>query len=114
MALHCAQIVVVYANHREAFRVVREQLPAIMGDLKVLRRENPTLSAKVFDKAVGELTTHIPEGIGAEDIAFWLGRILKGVGALPDIKATALAKVLAIVTTLVALAHAPGMAGKGT
>jgi len=114
MALHCAQVVVVYANHREAFRVVLEQLPGIMGDLKILRKENPTLSRTVFDKTVGELISHIPEGIGAEDIAFWLGRILKGVGALPDIKATALAKVLAIVTTLVALAHAPGMAGKGT
>lgn len=104
----------MYADHREAFRVVCEQLPGILSDLRTLRRENPTLSSKVFEKVAGELFTHIPEGVSAEDLAFWLGRVLKGVGALPDIRATALTKALAIVTSLVALAHAPGMAGRGT
>jgi hypothetical protein len=101
LGLLCAQLVVVYANHREAFKVVREELSKVMHDAKIVRRENPTLTDKVLNKVGGELIANLPEGISAKDVAFWLGRVLKGSAALPDIRATALTKVLAVVTTLV-------------
>jgi hypothetical protein len=110
IGLTCAQIVVVYSNHRKACATIQQNAPAIIGDFKILRREAPTLYNKIFHKVAGEMVSHIPDGVSAEDIAFWLGRILKGVAALPDIKASAISKILAVVTTLVALTHSPGIA----
>jgi len=112
VGLTCAQVLVVHTNHRKACSVVLEQAPKIIADLKIIRREVPTLYHKIFGKVAGEIVSHVPDGVSAEDIAFWLGRILKGVGALPDFKVTALTKILLIVTTLVSLTHSPGIAGR--
>jgi hypothetical protein len=85
-----------------------------MRELRVIRRENPTLSSKVLDQVGGELIANIPDGVSMEDIAFWFGRILKGSAALPDVKALSLTRVLTVVTMLVTLSHSPGMAIRGT
>ena len=113
IGLTCAQILVVYANHRKAFAIVQKHASGIIADLRILRRENPTLCEKVLAKVGGEIVSHIPDGISAEDIAFWLGRILKGaIGALPDLKATKLAKILVTVTAIVGLTHSLGISAR--
>lgn len=122
VGLTCAKVLVVYANHRPAFAAARKYLPSIVSDLLILKRENPTLFRVVFGRAGGEIITNLPRGVSAEDIAFWAGRIIMGLYALTKgslsappmvpapLTAAGITKVFVIVTTLVGLLHASGMA----
>lgn len=122
IGLMCARILVVYSNHRPAFATIQKYYGPIMTDLKIVKTECPVLFGKVFEKVALEVVGDIKDGVSAEDIAFWLGRIYMGVMALPragmmdvpNITAAGLFKVLRTVTLLVGLLHAPGMAIRGT
>jgi hypothetical protein len=60
--LTCAQILVVYTNHRSACAIVLENSPKIIAELKTIRREVPTLYSKVFTRVAGEIVSTYPTG----------------------------------------------------
>jgi hypothetical protein len=64
--------------------------------------------------AAREIVTNLPSGVTAEDVAFFLGRVIKGVaGAGPELTIGALVKIVRTVALLVTATHLPGIAAHG-
>lgn len=99
-----AKLITIYGANQKEFVELQKYLPLIKDDLDILKREVPTLYNAVMNKAQHDFLVHLPEGITATEIAFWLGRMIRGAAAaLPNLTVAAFTKILASVTALVAL-----------
>jgi hypothetical protein len=55
----------------------------------------------------------LPKGVTAEDVAFFVGRVVEGVGGAPDVTLGAVVKIVAPVAGIVAVLHLPSIAATG-
>ncbi|HKP64594.1 MAG TPA: hypothetical protein VJV78_47990 [Polyangiales bacterium] len=121
IGMTCARVLVIYSNHRPAFATVQKYYGLIKEDLKIVKAENPTLYSKVLEKIAIEVVGDLKDGVGAEDVAFWLGRILCGVAGIKkfnevgiqQVTTAAVARIIAFVTVAVGVVHSPGIARRG-
>src|SRR5262249_6840390 len=98
-------------THRQEVNLALEQTPKVIRLLRDLQQRYPTLFKKLLLTAAKELLIALPSGVSAEDVAFFVGRVIKGaVGYAPDLTFGALLKTVATVAGLVGATHLPGIA----
>ncbi|MDB4975002.1 MAG: hypothetical protein JWN48_3343 [Myxococcaceae bacterium] len=107
LGLTCAKVMMFHRAHRREFRLVSEHLPQVIAQIQALKARYPKLYDRILRQVGSAVFEHLPDGIGAEDVAFWLGRIIRGVAGAPELTIAAFARVVGMVTLLVSVTHAP-------
>ncbi len=108
--------------NRPQIAKLREAIPKFSTQRAEFKQRYPTFYDKFFWHCLGEVVTHIPEGVQVEDVAYMLGRIAgtqglsgafaKALKTGTVVTAKTIAKIVAEYVILVSLLHAPGIAGR--
>lgn len=99
-------------NQREVDEVFR-QTPTALRLLQELRQRHPKLFAQFTKTAVKEIVADLPAGVTGEDVAFFVGRVIKGAAGLPELALGSVVRLAATVGGIVAATHLPGIAAHG-
>jgi hypothetical protein len=111
LGLGCAKSALFYKSNQQAVDAAFRQAPEAMRLLQDLRRRCPTLFNKMASTAAKDLLTNLPQGVSGEDVAFFVGRVIKGVaGAGPDLVFSGFLKIALTVAGLVTATHLPFIA----
>jgi hypothetical protein len=111
LGITCASLTIQYFTHKKLIHDVIDKAPPVIVKLRELRDKHPEQFNRLFAKAARELLTQLPSGVGTEDVAFFIGRVIKGAAAAPELTLRALLKIIAITLPLVTITHAPAMTG---
>jgi hypothetical protein len=114
LGMSCAKAGLFYSANKAAVNKAMEQAPKVITLLQDLKRRSPTLFNKLMMTAAKEILANLPSGVSAEDVAFFVGRVIKGVGgAGPELTIGAVAKIVGTVAALVTVTHLPAIAAHG-
>jgi hypothetical protein len=81
--------------------------------LNCIRTSSPELWAQLEKATFQAIINNAPQDVSLKTVAFWIGRMMRGVGqAAPDVALAGLAFIIVRVTTIVAALHAPGLVGQ--
>jgi hypothetical protein len=111
LGMTCAKVGVFYSTNKttvdQAITVSRRVLPMILD----LRSRNPvlfkTLRTSITQRTLAELKRG--HGVTADDIAFFLGRLIQGAANAPEMSLRVLLRIFARVAILVTATHAPSI-----
>lgn len=113
LGLTAAKIGLLYSTNKREFNVALQKAPIVLRLLQDLRQRHPTLFKKLMTTAAKEVLFDLPSGVGAEDVAFFIGRVIRGIAGLPDVTMGALVKLVRNVALMVAGLHLPSIAAHG-
>ena len=114
LGVSCARAGLFYKANQQTVDQAFRQTPAVLKLLQDLRRRSPTLFATLAKSAAKEILTDLPSGVTAEDVGFFVGRVVRGAaGAGPDLTIGAILKIAGTVAALVTATHLPAMAAHG-
>jgi hypothetical protein len=110
LGIAAAKVCVIYTVHKtdcdRAFRLA----PKVVETLSYLRSRHSQLFNKLAETAARDIITNLPAGVTAEDIAFFVGRVMKGVGGAPEVTLGVVTRIVATVAAIVTATHLPGIA----
>jgi hypothetical protein len=109
LGMACAKAGLFYAGNKSAVETSVKQTPQVINLLRDLQRRSPTLFKKLMQTAAKELLANLPSGVTAEDVAFFVGRVIKGAAAAPNLTFGALMKIIGTVGTIVTTTHMPSL-----
>lgn len=98
-----------YYAHREVFNSAVQKSPKAIRNLIELRRKYPVLFSSLIRAAAKDILTHLPEGVSGEDVAFFIGRVVKGVDGLPTVTIGTVIRVATQTAAIVSAAHLPAI-----
>jgi hypothetical protein len=111
LGLVCAQISLFYIEHREVVNEAFERTPPVIRAIDDLRTKHPVLFEKLLKKVAFELLVNLPKGVTANDIAFFLGRVIRGgAAAAPNIGILAISRIVVVTAAVVGALHLPNIA----
>jgi hypothetical protein len=111
LGLTCARAGLFYKSNQRLVDEAFRQAPTVLKLLQDLKRRSPTLFNVLMKTAVKELVAELPSGVTGEDVAFFIGRVIRGAGtAAPGLTLGGLAKIVATVAALVTVTHLPSIA----
>jgi hypothetical protein len=111
LGMSCAKAGLFYKTNQQVVDEAFRQGPKVLKLLQDLRRRSPTLFDALMKSAAKDLLANLPSGVSAEDVAFFVGRVIKGAAAAgPELTIGALVKIVATVAALVTATHLPSIA----
>jgi hypothetical protein len=113
LGISAAKLGVFYLTHREVMNTAIRQTPRVLELLVDVYRQYPVLFEHLAYNLGKQLIVSIPRGVGPEDVAFFLGRLLRGAAGLPEVTLMVFVRLALKTATRVALAHLPGAAARG-
>jgi hypothetical protein len=112
LGIACAQMTILYFSHKALIHDVMDKAPLVIEKLSQVRSKNPELFKRLMLQAARELLVNLPSGVSIEDVAFFVGRVIRGsAAAAPALSIKVLAKIVATTAPLVAATHLPSMTG---
>jgi hypothetical protein len=113
LGVSCAKLGLFYVDHKKEVGEAFEYGPKVLSILNDLRKSNPILFHKLLVQTGKDVFKNLPSGITAEDVAFFVGRVIKGaMAAGPELTLEGLLKIARHVGLLVGLVHLPGIIGR--
>lgn len=113
LGVSCAKLGIFYLTHKKEVDEAFKYGPQVLSALNSLRKSHPLLFHKLLVQAGKETLENLPGSVSAEDIAFFLGRVIKGaMEAGAELTLGGLIKIAIHVAELVALAHLPSVTGR--
>jgi len=111
LGMSCAKVGIFYASNKESMDKAIKLTPKVVNDLRALKRKFPTLFKMIENKIIHEIWLELRQGHGvtAEDVAFFVGRVIRGAGMAPEVSLGLVLKIVIQVGLLVTATHAPGM-----
>jgi len=111
LGMSCAKVGIFYAGNKKAMDKAIELTPKVVNDLRALKRKFPSLFKMVENKIIHEVWLELRQGHGVtgEDVAFFVGRVIRGAGTAPEVSLGLLLKIVVQVGLLVAATHAPSI-----
>jgi hypothetical protein len=118
LGLTVAKAGLTYVNHKPAFERAWEKAPAVCRLLQDLRLRKPTLFRKLLHTGAREVLVDMRHGISMEDVAFFVGRCIRGGAVTPKLVSPArtigpLIVMIGYTAACVGAIHAPGIAVHG-
>ncbi|MCI0565056.1 MAG: hypothetical protein MN733_41855 [Nitrososphaera sp.] len=111
LGMGCAKVGLFYSSNKSAVDTALSYAPKVINLLRDLKQRSPTLFNKLMATAAKDLLINLPSGVTAEDVAFFIGRAIKGaVGASPDLAVGAIIKIVGSVAAIVTATHLPSIA----
>ncbi len=112
LGLVCAQVSLLYVEHRDVVNKVFEHGPAVLTALDDLKTKHPVLFDKLMKKVAHDLLVNLPKGVTVNDVAFFVGRLIQGAAkAGPALTLKLLARITATTAALVSATHLPSISG---
>ena len=111
VGITCAQMALLYFTHKKLVDDIFEKAPPVIAKLRELKQKYPEQYNRLWVTVARDLLTNLPSGVSLEDVAFFVGRVIKGAAAAPELTLRVLLKIIAITAPLVALTHLPSMTG---
>jgi hypothetical protein len=112
LGLSCAKVGLFYTSHKREVDAAFKYAPKVIELLGDLKKRSPTLYSKLVNTWMKETLVNLPSGVTAEDVSFFVGRVIKGAaGAGPDLVFGTLLKVMGKVAAIVTATHLPSIAG---
>lgn len=114
LALSCAKLGILYLTHRQLFNDAFKYGPDVLEKLLALKSSHPQLFHKLLVQAGKDVLVNMPKGITAEDVAFFLGRLIHAAAeAGAELTLGMLVKMTLKIAGLVTLVHLPNFAAHG-
>ncbi len=113
LGVSIAKAAAFYYDHKAAMNKAADLAPKVMRGLVALRERYPTLFNKMATRGAHDLLVNLPKGVSAEDVCFFIGRVIKGGAAAPELTFGAMVKMVSSTLVLVTAAHLPGIAVRG-
>jgi hypothetical protein len=110
LGLVCAQVALVYIEHGAVVREVFDRAPAVLTAIDNLRTKHPVLFDKLLRKVATELVMNLPKGVSVNDVAFFVGRLIRGAAAAgPALTIKAMVRICLVTGTIVTATHLPSI-----
>ncbi|HET7543790.1 MAG TPA: hypothetical protein VFK05_28155 [Polyangiaceae bacterium] len=113
LGVSVAKAAAFYYDHKGPMNKAMELAPRVINGLIALHDRYPTLFNKMASRGAKELLVNLPKGVTAEDVCFFIGRVIKGGAAAPELTFGAAVKMITVTLALVTAAHLPGIAVHG-
>jgi len=113
LGLTAAKLGLAYSGHKKEFDIAFRKAPVVLRMLQDLRRRYPVLFSKLARTAAWKVLADLPHGVTSEDVAFFVGRVLKGIGGAPDVTLGAVVRIMTSVALIVGALHSPSIAAHG-
>jgi hypothetical protein len=119
LGLGVLEAVHFYDEHRSQLKQTATALKVLNDARAQLKQRYPTLHDRVLAEALKDAVFAMGEGIGLDDIAYLVGRVLGTQGLLGkhiagvEITLKVVAKIVAEYAVLIAILHGPKMVGAG-
>lgn len=118
LGLTAAKLGVLFLANKKHFETAQRVAPKVLKLLQELRSRHPAVFNVLLKTTARNILLELPHGISAEDVAFFLGRVLQGASKLKggafevwaEVSLGAIIKVAVKCAVLVTVTHAPGMA----
>jgi hypothetical protein len=115
LGLSAAKAGMLYAANQDKVSLAMDKGPRLLGALKDLRSKNPIVFDKLLARIGREIFNNLPSGVTAQDVAFLIGRVIRGCAAEgPELTIRAFLKIVLTVTALVGATHLPAIAAHAT
>jgi hypothetical protein len=110
LGLACAQVALLYIQHGVVIRAVFERAPAVLDAIENLRTRHPVLFDKLLRKVAAELLVNLPKGVTVHDVAFFVGRVIRGAAAAgPALSIKAMVRICLATAAIVSATHLPNI-----
>lgn len=111
LGMSCAKVGLFYAGNKQSVDKAIDSAPKAINLLLRMKKKYPTLFKKLTANTTREIVSELKQGHGvtAEDVAFFLGRVVHGVTEAPEVTIGMIIKITSKVGFLVTLSHAPGI-----
>jgi len=113
LGVSVAKAATFYYEHKAPMNKAAELAPKVIHGLSALRDRYPTLFNKMATRGAHDLLVNLPKGVTAEDVCFFIGRVIKGGMAASELTFGAMLKMVSMTLLLVTAAHLPGIAVHG-
>ena len=113
LSLTVARTGLFYHQNKRLVDKAIDQVPNIIWLLNCFRSTHPLLFRKMMLTAGKTILTNLPSGVTAEDVAFFIGRVIKKGSGLPSVTLGTILRVVLVVAGIVALTHLPHVAAEG-
>jgi hypothetical protein len=110
LGMACAKVVIFYGANKPNVDRAFQEAPRVVQLLQEMRRRYPTLWNRFVRQVVRETWDNLPAGVTAEDVAFLVGRLIRGGVEAPEAALGPILRMAAKVTLMVAAIHLPGIA----
>jgi hypothetical protein len=113
LGVSCAKLGIFYLTHKQAVNDAFKYSPEVIRALLALRESHPVLFHKLMVQAGKDVLSNLPGSVSAEDVAFFLGRVIKGaLEAAPELTLRGLLDIAIHVAKLVAVVHLPSVTAR--
>jgi hypothetical protein len=111
LGMFVAKTAFFYSQHKALMQQAAKQSPKVMHLIMEFHRRCPTLFRKLSLTAGKDILVNFPRGVTAEDVAYFLGRVLGsyGIAGLPEATLGSVIKVVAEYAVFVAALHLPSI-----
>jgi hypothetical protein len=100
---------VFYHLHKAQCDKAFQLAPRVISNLNLIRQKHRTLSNKLASSAARDILVNLPSGVTIEDVAFFVGRCIKGIAGLPEATLAPILLCVGKVALLVTGAHLPSI-----
>lgn len=110
LGLSVAKIGLFYTKNKTQMDTALAQAPLIIEQFLYFKENYPTFFKMLTKTVARDLLYNLPSGVTLETVAFFIGRVLRGIGGLPQITLGAILRVTGIVAAIVTATHLPSIA----
>jgi hypothetical protein len=107
LGVSAASLGLTYYHNRDTYNTALKKAPQVLRLLQDLRARSPTLFKKLISTAAKDILSNLPSGVSGEDIAFFIGRVVRGVAGAPQVTLGAVLRTTVKVGLIVAGTHLP-------
>jgi hypothetical protein len=113
LGMTVAKIGLLYFRHKSLVNQALQQAPNVILLLNDFRTRHPLIFNKMMTTAAKTILVNLPFGVTAEDVGFFIGRVIRGVSGLPGVTLGAVLKIIIAVATIVGITHLPHITAEG-
>jgi hypothetical protein len=107
-----AKTAIFYVEHKSDIHRGMQYSEKAISLILEIREKYPHLFNIFLRTALHDLLLSLPSGVSSEDVAFFLGRVLRGVGGLPEATFGTVLRITGRVAAIVTATHLPAIAAR--
>lgn len=108
-----AKVATFCNTNKQQVSEAKQHIGTMLAAYHFMASKCPKLGMMLAKMMGGFMLKSVPEGVNAGDIAYFMGKLLGGIGKAPEVTMGVVVKALGMAVALTAAIHGPAMAGHG-